>query len=146
MPIFTQKAENIIKEAFADKTDKAGAPYTGHLFRVRESVKANGGDHELQCIALLHDLLEDCSEWNIERLGKHFSVRVVEGVKALTKADNQPYSDYLAKLSDNSDAVMVKLADLKDNMDLSRLRTPQKSDYQRVAKYKRAFKFLSSLG
>ncbi|MEX2362816.1 MAG: HD domain-containing protein [Balneolaceae bacterium] len=145
MPEIIQKAEKIVNAAFADKTDKAGEPYTGHLFRVRETVKANGGDHEQQCNALLHDLLEDCPDWNEEKLSELFSSRIVQGVKSLTKSEHQSYSDYLAKVSENPDAVIVKLADLQDNMNLSRLVNPQKSDFQRIEKYQKAHRQLISL-
>lgn len=37
---------------------------------------------------------------------------------------------------------MVKLADLKDNMNLSRITTPTEKVFERVKKYQKAFKIL----
>ena len=35
-------------------------PYVSHLFAVAAIVMENGGDEELACAALLHDVIEDC--------------------------------------------------------------------------------------
>ncbi|MEX0719943.1 MAG: HD domain-containing protein [Balneolaceae bacterium] len=141
-----EKAEIIIQKAFATKTDKAGKAYIGHLYRVREVVKKEGVDEEQQCIALLHDLLEDCPEWNAERLAAaHFSSRVIQGVEALTKSDNEQYSDYLLRVARNKDALKVKLADLQDNMNMERLRKITKADMNRQKKYENAWRILQSL-
>ena len=50
---------------------------------------------------------------------------------------------YLSRIKKNSLARTVKLADLENNMDLSRLPNPTDKDYERLEnKYKPAYKFL----
>ena len=134
-------AFQIIQSEFAQHTDKAGQPYTAHLLRVQRTVAEQGGDEATQCIALLHDLLED-TNYPLVRLKEQFQARVVDGVIAMTKIDGEDYTQYLSKVAQNPDAVRVKLADLKDNMDLTRLNTVTQRDLERVEKYKAAVAFL----
>jgi hypothetical protein len=44
----------------------------------------------------------------------------------------------------NSVAIRVKLADLEDNCNLSRIARPTKRDKQRIAKYRRAIEILKA--
>lgn len=61
---------------------------------------------------------------------KHHSARnrilltIVSAVEVLTHECHQPYFDYIAGIKKNKLAIMVKLADLKDNMNLSRITIP----------------------
>ena len=134
-------AYKIIFNAFAGKKDKAGDPYIFHLERVAASFR----EDELLCtIALLHDLIEDCPEWTIERLNDYFISRVCTAVEALTKINDETYDNYIFRVSANEDARKVKIADLKDNMNLARIkRIITEKDLARVAKYHKAYLLLS---
>ena len=46
--------------------------------------------------------------------------------------------DYIQRLKHNPTAKAVKLADLKDNMDMSRIKNPTEMDFKRLEKYKKA--------
>ncbi|MBX2893759.1 MAG: hypothetical protein KF734_22805 [Saprospiraceae bacterium] len=134
-------AYEIIFQAFAGKFDKAGEPYIFHLQRVAAPFRE---DETLFTIALLHDLLEDCPEWNFERLTEHFVARVCLAVQAMTKVEGEGYETYLQRLMQNEDARKVKLSDLRDNMNLTRLKRPlTEKDLERVAKYHEAYLLLS---
>lgn len=136
-----KRAYNIIFIAFQEKFDKAGEPYIFHLKRVADSFKE---DEYLYTVALLHDLIEDCEEWTIEELQKEFPNEICMAVKALTKIEGENYEDYLSRVGANDWARKVKLADLKDNMDLTRLRRKiEQKDWDRVAKYHSAYLRLS---
>ena len=50
--------------------------------------------------------------------------------------------NYIMKIKDNPIARNVKIADLKHNMDLTRIHHPAKKDYERVEKYKAALQIL----
>lgn len=81
-----QIALNIIETAFAGKKDKAGKPYIDHLKRVAENAKNyfKGSEYveELEIIALLHDLLEDCPEWTKQHLNAIFkNIIIVDSVE-----------------------------------------------------------------
>lgn len=142
-------AWQIANKAFKDKIDKGGAPYIGHMKRIIEYMcpTENGcqeHDEELNCIAILHDLIEDCPEWNLESISAIFPERVVCAVDALTKKKGQTYGQYISRIAGNKDAVRVKIADLKDNMDITRLNSITPEDANRLRKYLEAYKCLSS--
>lgn len=136
-------AYDIIFASFLDRKDKAGAPYIFHLERVAAPFKDN---EVLFVIALLHDLLEDFEQWSRARLEVVFGERIAKAVDALTKFDFESYEDYLIRVAENEDAVKVKLSDLRDNMDLTRLKRPlTTADILRVQKYHSAFLKLQSI-
>ena len=137
------KAIALASEAFKDKKDKGGHPYILHLLRVMFSVNQN--DEELMCIAILHDGMEDVSaKINCQTLrDSGFSERVVLGVLTLTHAFDVSYDDYIKGIALNEDARQVKLADLKDNSNIFRLKKVTKRDLDRIEKYHRSFIYLS---
>ena len=142
-----QIALNIIETAFAGKKDKGGKPYIEHLKRVAENAKNyfKGSDYleELETIALLHDLLEDCPEWTKEHLQAIFKdVLVVGSVYTLTKRDGLTYEQYIQNIRNDRFARAVKLSDLKDNMDLTRLSELSEKDIERVKKYHKSYVLL----
>ena len=136
---YEQKARLIVTEAFKDKTDKAGRPYIEHLEAVCGMVESE--EDEVKAIAMLHDILEDCPEWTFERLVNAFNERIAEGVFALTKfsANALNYAEYIELVKANPDAILVKIADLRHNMDITRL--PVLGDYEikRLKKYHAAY-------
>lgn len=141
------KAIRVASEAFEHVKDKGGQPYILHCLRVMNNL--NTDDEELKCIAILHDFVEDVfrndPERGLDLLRKHFSERVVKALDLLTHRKEVPYDDYIKALSFNADAVKVKLADLKDNSDITRLKGLGKKDFDRMEKYHRSFIYLSRL-
>lgn len=133
-------AFQIAKIAFEGKIDKGGKPYFNHLVRVAEKFKE---DDFLYPIAMLHDLLEDCSEWNVKSLGCLFSENIVKTIELLTIKSGQDYFDYINEINQSSWATKIKLADLKDNMDITRLENISDKDFQRLNKYLKAYKILT---
>lgn len=142
-----QIALNIIETAFVGKKDKGGRPYIEHLKRVAENAKNyfSGQDYilELEVIALLHDLLEDCPEWTKKHLESIFKDHlVVDAVQRLTKRADLNYEQYIENVKCNRFSRAVKLADLKDNMDLTRLAELSEKDIERVKKYHKSYVYL----
>ena len=139
----TKKAFDIVSKAFEGVLDKGGKPYIGHLMRVAGGVLGNSLIREsLTVISLLHDLIED-TDWTADDLRKEFPDHIVDAVVALTKVDGISYDDYIDGVMANELATYVKLSDLKDNMDVTRL--PELGDYEikRLKKYHKTFKKLS---
>lgn len=66
----------------------------------------------------------------------------VEALKALTHDKSVSYFDYIDKIKKNPLARKVKLSDLKDNMNLKRLKEITEKDRERFAKYEKARKIL----
>lgn len=135
----------ITAAAFENKTDKAGKPYILHCLRVMH--KLHSADEELNAIAVMHDLIEDCpTQWSISKLCLlGFSHRVYSAVDALTHRIGESYEKYIERISLNPDATAVKLADLRDNSNITRLKGLTKSDFERVEKYHKAYVYLSKI-
>ena len=124
--------------AHEGQLDKAGQPYILHPLRVM--LRVTTGDERLA--AVLHDVVEDCGI-SLEELGhRGVPARVVEAVDALTRRSDETYEAYVRRAASNSIANSVKLADLEDNSDLSRLPEPTEADLARTERYRRAIGLL----
>lgn len=100
------------------QVDKAGDPYLGHVSRVADRVVPQ--EPEFVAAALLHDILEDTSATPAELAAAGIPETVIEAVVILTKTGG-PLDDYYAQVRTNAIALAVKLADVADNSDPSRL-------------------------
>jgi hypothetical protein len=111
------KAIAIAAQAHQDQKDRAGLPYILHPLRVMQQM-----DNENEKIAAtLHDVIESTS-WTLEQLKTAgFSKEVLKIVECLTRDAEEPYESYIDRVSEDSIATKIKLADLEDNMDLRRL-------------------------
>lgn len=128
------KAIKIATTAHDGQFDKAGAPYILHPLRVMMA-----GKSEIERICgVLHDTIED-SDITLEFLQKEgFSAEVLAVLDCLTKRHGENYDDFISRILVNKTACLVKLADLHDNMDLSRISDPTDEDKARIGKYSRA--------
>ena len=123
--------------AHAGQFDKGGKPYILHPLRVMSFLKED--DEELQCIALGHDVIEDTkTNWtDLEAAG--MSERVIAGIRALTKMPGQSYEEYKEVVFANTDAMKVKLCDLRHNTDIRRLKGIRDKDIERMVKYQKFY-------
>ncbi|HET8688599.1 MAG TPA: HD domain-containing protein [Methanosarcina sp.] len=129
--------------------DKGGKPYILHPLKVMHYLK-NDEDEELMCIAVLHDVVEDCFDGNHEAgfqalLELGMTARVIAGVRALTKLPGQSLEVYMMGIKANIDAVRVKLCDLRHNMDARRLKGMSPKDSARMDKYIKMYWELQAL-
>jgi (p)ppGpp synthase/HD superfamily hydrolase len=92
-------------------------------------------DEELMCMALGHDVIEDTSVTYKDLREAGLSERVIEGIRALTKQPGQTYDEYKQGVFANKDAMRVKMADLRHNTDIRRLKGVSEKDLARLAKY-----------
>jgi (p)ppGpp synthase/HD superfamily hydrolase len=127
----------IATNAHAGQFDRGGAPYILHPLKVMHYLKSE--DEELQCIALGHDVIEDTKVTYVELREAGISERVIKGIAALTKLPGESYSEYKEKVFGNTDAMKVKLADLRHNTDIRRLKGVTEKDIERIAKYQRFY-------
>ncbi len=135
------RAEYVAAKYHIYQTDKAGRPYIEHLQTIANSVDSLNE----KCVAYLHDVLED-TDIDESLLTANFSPEIVTAVKTMTRRDGVDYFDYIKAISKNATATKVKLADLKHNMDLSRLKVVTDEDIARAEKYKKAYAILIELG
>ena len=126
------KALEISAELFKHDTDKGGLPYMLHLLYVYRHVYTK----EEKVIALLHDIIEDKNITEKELLYIGFPKKIVEDVIILTRNEGKDYSSYIENIikTGTKEALEVKLADLKNNIDLTRIKHPTVKDYERVEK------------
>ena len=122
--------------AHRGQKDKGGRAYIFHPLRVAKNSKGR----DAKVVALLHDVIED-TDYNIENL--KLSLDQKEALILLTHDKSVPYMAYIEKIKTNPLAREVKKNDLKDNMNLKRLKTISQSDLDRLAKYKKAYEFLN---
>lgn len=128
------KAIEIATRAHAGQVDKAGEPYVLHLLRVMLSRE---NDLERIC-AVLHDVVED-SDISFDVLRKEgFSEEVIVVLDCLTKRKDESYDEFITRILGNETVCHVKLADLCDNMNLSRIENPNEKDEARIKKYNEA--------
>lgn len=133
-----ERAIEIAARTHAGQTDKGGAPYILHPLRVMLRV-APGAQ---QIVAVLHDVVED-SDVTFEDLEREgFSAEVISGLRAVTKVAGESYKDFVARAALDPVGKAVKLADLMENSDLSRIAEPSQKDLERVEKYGRAIRYL----
>jgi (p)ppGpp synthase/HD superfamily hydrolase len=96
-------------------------------------------DEELMCMALGHDVIEDTKVTYAELREAGISERVIKGICALTKQPGQTYEEYKDGVFASIDAMRVKMADLRHNTDIRRLKGVTQKDLDRIEKYHRFY-------
>ena len=139
LKIILDRAKEIARTAHEGQVDKAGKPYIEHPMRVMNM----GMSMEEKIAGVLHDVVED-SEWTFEMLEKEGIPKdVMDALRCVTKlSEDEDYDHFIARVKTNPLAVKVKLNDLKDNMDLTRLEEVTEKDLARLNKYIRAYRQL----
>jgi len=151
-----ERAIAIAVQCHSAATDKAGAPYILHPLRVMLSLD----NPTEQIVAVLHDVVEDCFEgqhakgWQFLK-DEGFSREVIAALKCVTKNKKEldkpdddestqweNYRRFIARVILNPIARAVKLADLNDNLDVTRLSVVSSTDAARLSKYLKAREFL----
>lgn len=121
-------------EAHRGQLDKAGICYLTHPLRVMLRLV----DPIARIAAILHDVLEDTSRTREDLRRAGFPPVVLAVVEILTKGATETYEAFIERCAANPIARQVKLADLADNMDLTRLPEITEKDRQRLARYEAA--------
>ena len=139
--LYLDRAIELAKQHHEGQTDKAGNPYIEHPLRVMNQVESE----EEKIVAVLHDIVEDTDISLNDLRNEGFSEEVVSAVECLTKQDGENYDSYIERISFNPLAVKIKLADLEDNRDLTRLPEVTDKDLERIEKYDKALEKLTRL-
>ena len=131
-------AIRIAVQAHAGQKDKGGNPYILHPLRLMFRMHT---DTE-RMVAVLHDVLED-SNWTLDRLrAEGFPDEIVIAVDHLTRRRDEPYEKFIERVNVNALARTVKIADLRDNMNVSRIPVLTDRDIARIRKYQKALAVL----
>lgn len=144
----TEQLIEVLIEKFRDKKDRGGHPYIEHIFRVAEEAEAlQVGSY---ITGLIHDALED-TDLTADDLFL-FGVRNadINRVSVLTRKSDDVYEHYInrikkyAKQYNDKIILAVKIADLNDNLNASRLKGLSNQDLLRLQRYMNARKKLSA--
>lgn len=112
------------------------------LIRQERLYPASCMDTDIEkAVAYLHDVLEDTNV-TVDELRNMFSNEIVDGVITLTHRKDESYFEYISRVSTSKLAKKVKAADLLHNLDITRIKEPTKTDYERLEKYKKAILYL----
>jgi (p)ppGpp synthase/HD superfamily hydrolase len=134
-------AISITAKAFENILDKGGQPYILHCLRVMNNVQ---GDECVKCASVMHDLIED-TDWTFEQLTTlGFSDKTVGLLHLLTHQRETSYDDYIKAISVSKEATEIKIRDLEDNSNITRIKGARKKDFDRIEKYHRAYIYLSN--
>ena len=134
------KAIALAAQAHVDQVDKAGQPYILHPLRM---VMRLAQDAEAaQISAALHDVVEDTPYTLDDLRAAGFSEEIVIAIDCLTRRATESYEEFIDRLQDNRLARLVKLADLEDNMDLTRMDRVSEHELARLERYHRAWRRL----
>ena len=134
-----EKAIRIAVDSHAGQTDKAGNPYILHPLRCMMKMD----DDASRIVAVLHDVLED-TDLTADMLAENgFSQDVIKAIECVTKQKGEDYDKFIDRISTNPLAAKVKLADIADNLNVSRLSNVTEKDRLRFNKYLRAIQKLS---
>jgi (p)ppGpp synthase/HD superfamily hydrolase len=135
-----ERAIAIAAAAHEGQVDKGGAPYILHPLKVMLRVNTL----EERIVAVLHDVVEDCGISFDDLRKEGFSETVLTAIASVTKMSGESYEAFVERAAQNPIGRVVKLADLEENSDLSRIAQPSWEDLERVEKYRRAMGVLRS--
>jgi len=146
------QARKLAQTAHAGQKDKAGFDYfDAHVADV--AYRLRGWSPLVQCVAYLHDVVEDTRDRpeprrvTLEDLRQVFPGEVVDAVDAITHREHEPRDDYYARVRANQAALDVKLhGDIPSNTDPERLALLPLEECGRLArKYEHAVAELTTV-
>lgn len=138
-----ERAKELAHRAHAGQVDKAGRPYIEHVARVAAAVS---DDPEAEAVAWLHDVVEDRPDLAHE-VWDWFPVSVKHAVDNVTRMPKEPVERYYSAVRCNALSLRVKLADIADNSDETRLALLDDKTAARLQrKYAKAIKALAGKG
>ena len=141
-----ENAIGIAVRAHAGKKDKAGQPYILHPLRVMLSLDTV----EERIVAVLHDVLEDGPADIAGEARRLLPDHLLKALCAVTKTADEEgpenYGRFIERAAADPLARRVKIADLRDNLDVTRLSAIGPSDAARLERYLSALERLKPRG
>lgn len=133
-----ENAITLAVQLHAGQLDKGDQPYILHPLRVMLQLQ----QPDQQIIAVLHDILEDThtTAQDLQNLG--FQTHIIQAIQALTKLPHETRVQAAMRTAQNPLACDVKIADVKDNMNLARIPNPTARDLARLEEYRQVLDIL----
>lgn len=120
------------------QVDKGGHPYILHPLRLMAQCQTD----DKRIVAVLHDIVEDTPVTLDDLRSGGYPEHIVEAIDALTRREGEFYMDFIVRTHKNNLAKKVKMLDIVDNMDLSRIPNPTEADHSRMERYNKALRVL----
>lgn len=152
-----QRAIEIAVEAHKGQMDKGDNLYVLHPLRVMMSLDAE----DEKIVGVLHDVVEDCKGWTWDRLrSEGFSEKIIDALQSVSKTPDEEveferlketgseekvrdhYFAFIKRAATNEIGRKVKMADINDNLDTSRINSPSHEDDIRLERYEEALQVL----
>lgn len=134
-----EKALQIAIKVHGGQVDKGGNDYINHPIRVSENCCSD----EEKIVALLHDTIEDGDITADYLLMQGFPHDIVDAVLSVSRNKDEDYFDFIQRCKANPIGRRVKICDLEDNMDITRLNELTEKDVERLKKYHKAYNMLN---
>lgn len=134
-----ENAMQIAIKVHRGQLDKGGNDYINHPVRVERRCICQ----EDRLVALLHDTIEDGNIASEYLLLVGFSQEVVDAVLSVSRKRGEDYFEFIQRCKANPIGRRVKICDLEDNMDITRLKELTEKDIERLKKYHKAYKMLN---
>lgn len=133
-------AIRLAAEAHEGQVDKSGEPYILHPLRV---MLAQEGELA-RIVGVLHDVAEDAKHgWqDIHDMG--FCPAILDAIDSVTRREGEDYFAYIERAQANPIGRVVKIADLKDNLDPRREPKHDPNRSKRMLKYEAAYALLTA--
>jgi guanosine-3',5'-bis(diphosphate) 3'-pyrophosphohydrolase len=133
------RAIEIAAKAHGEDVDRGGQLYILHPIRIM--MRARTIDEKI--VSVLHDVVED-TEVTLSFLSRQgFQRHIIEAIDAITKREGEKYSAFIQRICLVPLAIPVKILDIEDNMDVTRLpNSLTDTDKARLEKYKLAIGLL----
>lgn len=133
-----ENAITLAVQQHAGQLDKGDQPYILHPLRVMLQLQ----QPDQQIVAVLHDILEDThtTAQDLQNLG--FQTHIIQAIQALTKLPHETRVQAAMRTAQNPLACAVKIADVKDNMNLARIPNPTARDLARLEEYRQVLDIL----
>jgi (p)ppGpp synthase/HD superfamily hydrolase len=136
-----EDAIQLAAKAHAGQLDKGNNPYILHPLRVMLALD----DLPSRITGILHDVIED-TPYTLEDLSAlGYPESILQALDCLSRRKEESYEEFILRIKENPLACKVKLADLRDNSDMSRIPNPTEKDRLRHAKYQRSIDTLLAL-
>lgn len=146
------KCYQIMRRAHYGQVDKAGKEYIWHPLIVAHNVHLyftkylDEDEYMISiCCAYLHDVIEDTNYTQEKLLNEGVPFEIVNRVQILTRREGESYMNFIRRCGNDKITRIVKMCDLKHNMDLTRLNKITDEDIQRIKKYHKAYKYLEDI-
>ena len=126
-----EHAISLALAAHAGQKDRNGAPYILHPLKV-----GLGAMNDVEMMAgILHDVVEDSDTTLDDLRTEGFPEEVLTIVDYMTKREGEVWDDYIRRIMELEPSMQVKLRDLEQNMDTTRITSFGDRDQERFTRY-----------